>query len=298
MNYKIESRKYLRKRFYGLILPSNITNNYSELGIYGKDVNQRLNDHRKIVIPWLDSVVKLKNKRILEIGCGEGFSTLALAEQGAIVTAIDIDEDFLQTAKSICIGKDMKVDFHLLNACDVGNYFAGKEFDYIIFWASLEHMTIEERMQSMKDTFKMLPVGGLWCIIGSPNRLYYFDSHTSDLPFFHWLPDEIAIKYSVNSLRSDFNNCMRNLTYNPQEKNTLYRWGRGISFHEIELALKPLRELNIVSTLLLYNQNKSFILKLLYEYFLMSKFELYLQNKFPMINPCFFQPYLNLVIRK
>jgi hypothetical protein len=67
--------------------------------------------------------------------------------------------------------------------------FSDRHFDYIIFYASLEHMTIEERMSAMRATWGMLSDGDLWCVIETPNRLWYHDGHTSLLPFYMWLPE-------------------------------------------------------------------------------------------------------------
>src|SRR5688500_14623008 len=55
-----------------------------------------LDGDRSTVIPWLDRVRRLEGLRVLDIGCGTGSSTVALAEQGARVTAIDIDAGALR----------------------------------------------------------------------------------------------------------------------------------------------------------------------------------------------------------
>src|ERR671927_1340389 len=57
---------------------------------WGKDDLQnhlfnRLETNRNMIIPWLDEVKPLQGTSILEIGCGTGASTVALAEQGAAV---------------------------------------------------------------------------------------------------------------------------------------------------------------------------------------------------------------------
>jgi 2-polyprenyl-3-methyl-5-hydroxy-6-metoxy-1,4-benzoquinol methylase len=317
-------RDFVRRIYYNQNIPRHISNNYitlnnddlelikatldanySTLNDNGNDKNsvytildQRLEDHRKVIVPWLDSVRTLKNAKILEIGCGHGTSTLSLAEQGAKVTAIDVDETLLQAAKTRCEIYGLNVEFHKLNAIETSQFFTDGKFDFIIFWAVLEHMTLNERIKAMKDTFYMLPDGGLWCIIGTPNRLHFFDSHTSNLPFFNWLPDELAIKYSLKSTRHEYADSFQNYKGDPDEMLSFYRWGRGVSFHEIELAIKPLNELNIISTLDLFATQRGFILKLISKAYPTQPFEEFLRKQYPSINRCFFKPYLNLIIKK
>lgn len=292
-----KTRDLFRRLYYQKKIPLHIEKNYITVNS-DLEANNRFKDHRMIEIPWLDSVKPLKNSKILEIGCGSGLSTITLAEQGAQVTSIDVNEDYLQVAKKRCEAYGLNVTFYQINATEVYDKLVGTEFDIIVFWAVLEHMTLEERLSAMKDTFSMLPKGGLWCIIGSPNRIHFFDSHTSGLPFFHWLPDELAIKYLQNSNRKEYTNCFQKLTCSQEEMIHFYRWGRGLSFHEIELALQPISKLNIISTLDSFYSKKGIISSFLFKTITKSKFELYLREQYPLINPCFFRPYLNLIIKK
>src|SRR5207247_8303248 len=55
-------------------------------------LTRRLEASRSQIIPWLDDVRPLAGASVLEIGCGTGSSTLALAEQLAVVTAVEFDE--------------------------------------------------------------------------------------------------------------------------------------------------------------------------------------------------------------
>src|ERR1051325_2899198 len=62
---------------------------------FGKDDLQdhlfnRLETNRNMIVPWLDEVRPLQGTSILEIGCGTGASTVALAEQGAEVSGGDV----------------------------------------------------------------------------------------------------------------------------------------------------------------------------------------------------------------
>lgn len=156
----------------------------------------RLHEFREALVPWLDSVHPLDGTRVLEIGCGTGASTLALAEQGAIVTAVDIDRASMQVARDRLSIFGVDADFVEANATEVHRVLEGNHFDIVIFFATLEHLTHGERLAAMRNTWHMLEAGSLWAVVETPNRLWYFDHHTSHLPFFSWLPDDLAFKYS------------------------------------------------------------------------------------------------------
>jgi S-adenosylmethionine-dependent methyltransferase len=203
---------------------------------------RRLDACRNKVIPWLSNAKPLCGSRILEIGCGTGASTVALAEQGADVTAVDVLETSLSVARDRCNVYDLNVDFHCINAIEVHKAFAGQHFDFIIFFATLDHMTHNERIIAMKSTWDMLSAGSYWCLIETPNRLWYYDTHTSRLPFYLWLPDDLAFLYSRFSPRKPFCNLYRGEIDDDSRLDFLRR-GRGVSFHEFELAMKRAGEL-------------------------------------------------------
>jgi ubiquinone/menaquinone biosynthesis C-methylase UbiE len=207
----------------------------------------RLELDRRIVVPWLDQAKRLRDSRILEIGCGTGSSTVALAEQGAKVIGIDIDEDSLAVARDRCSAYGLEAEFHALNASSMSESFGDAVFDFIIFFASLEHMTVAERLAALGDAWRMLPIGGLLAVVETPNRLWYFDGHTSWLPFFNWLPTDLAFRYSAFSPRENFRELYR--ACDPSTEEHFLRRGRGMSFHEFDLAIKPVRELKVVSSL-------------------------------------------------
>ena len=263
-----------------------------------KHLTVRLERDRKFSIPWLDSARSLKDAKVLEIGCGTGASTVALAEQGANVTAIDIDEKAISGAKKRCEIYGLRVDFHHMNSKEVSRVFSMETFDFIIFWASLEHMTHEERMIAMKETWDMLPLGGLWCVTDTPNRLHFYDSHTSYIPFFLWLPDELAIKYARFSPRQKFRDNF--MEYNGEKKYMLdfLRWGRGLSFHEFELTMKPLDQLNIISCMSIFYRRQGFLPFLKSMVSNGYRYESFLHKLFPNIHRGFLQPVLDLIIQK
>jgi S-adenosylmethionine-dependent methyltransferase len=251
----------------------------------------RLDYNRNRIIPWLSSIKKLDALNILEIGCGTGISTLALCEQGAKVTGIDVDEGALKVAKDRLKIAKFNADFYHENACNIKNKFSNKKFDLIIYYAVLEHMTVKERLESLNQAWQMLPKNGFLAVIETPNRLWYYDSHTAALPFYDWLPDELAFYYSKFSKRKVFNTSYKKLS--DDNMNSFIRWGRGASYHEFELAIAPLEELNIVSSLMQFE--KTVLLKCGFKGMKYIKF---LKSNHKNLPNGFCYPYLDILLKK
>ena len=208
-------------------------------------LTKRTDTDRTNIVPWIDRYLDLARAEVLEIGCGTGASTVALAEQGARVVGIDPAEHAVDVARTRCALLDLDVVLHEGNGVDIQSSFADRQFDLIAFSASLEHMTFEERLASLRAAWDLLPARGLLCIVEAPNRLACFDDHTSLLPFFHWLPDDLALRYARFSERRDFGEHYREL-----DESSMFRFlrqGRSVSFHEFQLALD--HDLSVLSCL-------------------------------------------------
>lgn len=256
---------------------------------------RRLAENRYQVIPWLDAARSLDGAAVLEIGCGTGSATVALAEQGANVTAMDIDPEAIAVAELRCRLHGVEAEFVVANAAQLPAAIAGRQFDFVLFFASLEHMTHHERLAAMASTWKMLPSGSLWCVIETPNRLWYFDHHTAHLNFFMWLSDELAADYARFSPRED----VRQLIERADDAVTvLRRAGRGVSFHEFDMALGPARDLKVVSSMPLFFRRHDPALRLRWRLSRDYDFERFLSRLCPGLHPGFLQPTLYLVIRK
>jgi 2-polyprenyl-3-methyl-5-hydroxy-6-metoxy-1,4-benzoquinol methylase len=258
----------------------------------GDSVWQRLDSDREKVVPWLDAAMPLDGKRILEIGCGSGSSTVALAEQGAIVTGIDLDEDALHVARDRCRIYGLTAEFRAMNAQRLTGSFAAGEFDMVIFFACLEHMTIEERLGALGDVWKLLPRNGMLAVVETPNRLWYYDDHTSWLNCYHWLPDELAFHYSRFSPRENFRGMYRK--YDESSREHFQRRGRGMSFHEFDLAIKPVRDLRVVSSLSSFRGLRH----LLRQRRIDRDYKAMLMSMFPGIHGGFFDSDLYLLLEK
>jgi S-adenosylmethionine-dependent methyltransferase len=227
---KIKLQQYLSELYFsdGYLFQDGYLD--SDLGKKDMEdhMRNRLLNFRYQTIPWINSLISFEQSKILEIGCGTGCTTVALAEQGCELTSIDVNDVHIEVAKKRCELYDLSANILAMNATCINEI--NEKFDVIIFSASLEHMTYEERLISIKSAWNMLNKDGFLVVIETPNRLYYFDAHSSLLPFYHWLPDQIAMQYSRFSPREL---CVNNSS----NEMKFMRFGRGVSFHEFEIAL-------------------------------------------------------------
>jgi 2-polyprenyl-3-methyl-5-hydroxy-6-metoxy-1,4-benzoquinol methylase len=258
-------------------------------------VSGRLSKFRNYYVPWINSLKKIRGSSILEIGCGTGASTQALAEQGALVTGIDVDQKALDIATFRLKHSAQHADLLLLNAEHIRDHFKTKQFDMVIFFAALEHMTTDEKISSLGQAYDLLAPGGALLVLEAPNRLWFYDFHTAFLPFYLWLPEDLSIRYAIHSERSLFRNAMTPGT-TPVE---LARWGRGVSYHEFELAGIPAKALSATQGTFQYYLRKNRGKQLLYSLSLNHAYKKILRKMSPAHIPASFrEPFLDLCIIK
>jgi len=254
----------------------------------------RLELFRVWTIPWLDFLIKLDGARILEIGCGTGASTVALAEQGAQVVGLDASTAALVSARDRCAAHGLKAEFVESNATAVGTRFASQRFDAIVFFAVVEHLTWEERIRSLKAAWDLLPANGMLAVIEAPNRLWHVDIHTTNEPFYNWLPDETAIAYTRY-----IDGPSRHLFAEPVEeaKLQLARLGRGVSYHDFVIAWDiPPDHLPVAGYMAKYHERRwhNVIARLSAGH----HYRKLLSSVAPQLHPAFLQPSLDIAFRK
>lgn len=261
-------------------------------------ISGRLNVFRSSAVPWIiDAIGPLKGKRILEIGCGTGSSTVALAEQSAVVTAVEPHSGSLAVAQKRAALHGLNAEFIRGNA----DFALGQSgpVDIIAFFAVLEHMTWSERRTALHQAWQYLSPGGYLIIAETPNRLWYFDDHTSQEHFFMWLPDDIALAYSNRTPRPRFNQLFHSADATDRKTITHFaRWGRGVSYHDFALALEfePER-IPVVSALELYTR-KITRSDFAYRHTIWRRYERLIQALRPDIHPGFFTQYLDIILHK
>lgn len=192
-------------------------------------------------LPWLSRAIELPLGLVLEIGCGTGAKTAVLAQVAATVHACEPSEPHLRATEGrlACLGLDNVELVHgtAADLLDDAERRYGDGVDAIVLYAVLEHMTPAERDDVLRRGWALLRDGGILLVQETPNRLLPFDYHTTGLPFFGYLPDELALRYVDRSPYGHVPEAIRAFS-DPIEG--LYRAGRGASYHEFELALGDL----------------------------------------------------------
>ena len=83
--------------------------------------------------------VQLRGARVLDVGCGGGLLSEALAEAGADVTAIDLAPDLLKIARLHGLESGIRVDYRQVSAEALATEMPGA-FDAITCMEMLEHV--------------------------------------------------------------------------------------------------------------------------------------------------------------
>lgn len=91
------------------------------------------------------------NRKVLEIGCGDGHTTRQLVDQAAEFIAIDPDPESIAKAKESLSG----VDFRVGSGEDLE--FLNNSFDVVLFTKSLHH---QNGPQALIETSRVLREGG------------------------------------------------------------------------------------------------------------------------------------------
>jgi 2-polyprenyl-3-methyl-5-hydroxy-6-metoxy-1,4-benzoquinol methylase len=179
----------------------------------------------------------LSSLNAIEIGGGNGMKSLPWASLFRHYASVDLSETAQQEGREIARACAVKnLEFINANGMEVLTNpqrfgFSG-QFDVLILYAVIEHLTLGEREHVLQAAQRLLIDGGVIVVAEAPNRLVAMDSHTTQLPFFQFLPDDLALRYLNKSPRVEE---LLRANSGRDEVERLYRMGRGVSFHEFEL---------------------------------------------------------------
>jgi 2-polyprenyl-6-hydroxyphenyl methylase/3-demethylubiquinone-9 3-methyltransferase len=189
-----------------------------------------LHEINPLRLDWIDRHAGLKGKSVLDVGCGGGILTEAMAARGATVSGIDLSDKALKVAELHLHESSLKVKYEKVGAEDFAERHAGA-FDVVTCMELLEHVPQPASMvaacarlvrpggQVFFSTINRNPKSYLFAVIGAEYLLRLLPKGTHDYGRFI-KPSELARWCRDAGLRADE---LIGMTYNPLER--VYRLG-------------------------------------------------------------------------
>ncbi len=182
---------------------------------------------RKIGILLREFEIVLSHKKMLDFGCGAGASTLIFLRCGATdVTGVEVDNGLLDIAR-------LRLNDFFQNGYRLARieYIDGQYGEFDIVWAQaiMEHILPDQRRFVLRELWRVLRKDGLLVMLGTPNRLWFREFHTSNLFFVNYLPLDLAVFLARH--------CSRRVSVNQSRQELLSGGFRGCTYWEIARAL-------------------------------------------------------------
>lgn len=206
-----------------------------------------LHDINPLRANYIDQHSPVAQAKLVDIGCGGGILSEAMAQRGAIVTGIDMGEAPLSVAKLHQLESGLEINYLQSTAEDLAEQHAG-QFDIVTCLEMLEH--VPDPTSVVKACAKLCKPGGhlyfstinrnpksyLFSVIGAEYILKLLPKGTHDYNKFI-KPSELASAIREAGLVLD---DMTGMTYNPLSKR--YRLNpNDVDVNYLVHAQKPAR---------------------------------------------------------
>lgn len=120
-------------------------------------------------------VNKIKNKKILELGCGGGQCSIFLSKNGAICSGIDISKKQIEYARKLATRNDVKIDYHIGSGENL-KQFKNTSFDIVLSVFAIQYITNLDKC--FNEVHRILKKNGRF-IFSLDNPLYSIVSPTT-----------------------------------------------------------------------------------------------------------------------
>lgn len=152
-----------------------------------------------------DGDKKIKNKNVLELGCGGGQCSIFLSKKGAVCSGIDISEKQIRYAVKLAKENNVKIDYHVGSGENL-NRFKNNEFDVVL------------------SVFAMQYINNLDKCFDEVNRVLKKDGRfifSLDHPFYS------VISPQTMKIEGNYNHSGLNETIKTSDIIKINQWGEG-----------------------------------------------------------------------
>jgi ubiquinone/menaquinone biosynthesis C-methylase UbiE len=178
---------------------------YENIQPSGGSTGASLNLNRRLAL--ISKYFSLKNKHILDSGCGEGQYVLKFFDYSPHVYGVEYASENVKRFQSLGLHPD-----HVRQGDIEKLAFADQTFDMVLLNEVLEHVPHDWR--ALAEAERVLKPGGFLAVF-SPNRLYPFETHAAEwkktskkipyyFPFIPYLPLGFGRRFLTYHARNYF----------------------------------------------------------------------------------------------
>ena len=170
----------------------------------------------------------VKDKNVLDVGCGEGHGNLYLNDLARHVTGIDIDKRVIDDANKRFSGKN--ITFYKMSGEKLD--FPSNSFDVIISSQSIEHM--KNDIKFLSEVSRVLKNGGIFiCLTPNKFSLVPPGEKMYDAPFYPFHFREYTPSQFYGLLSKYFGEVKKICFYNPDRSLKIIKSSRSKFIYRI-----------------------------------------------------------------
>jgi 2-polyprenyl-6-hydroxyphenyl methylase/3-demethylubiquinone-9 3-methyltransferase len=196
-----------------------------------------LHEINPLRLEWINALVPLAGKRVLDVGCGGGILAEAIAKKGANVKGIDLSEKALKVAELHSLESGVQVNYELIAAEALAAREAD-QYDVVTCMEMLEHVPdpsaivqacatlVKPGGRLFFSTLNRNPKSYLFAIIGAEYMLRLLPRGTHDYAKFI-KPAELS-QFARNANIEV--QALKGMTYNPLTKIYSLNHDTGVNY--------------------------------------------------------------------
>jgi ubiquinone/menaquinone biosynthesis C-methylase UbiE len=134
-------------------------------------------------------VIKLagdvKEKRILDAGCGEGYISRILARKGGQIIGVDNSLEMINIAKRIEEKEKLGIRYEIANVLNLTSRFKKEKFDLVVSVLVFPYFNKNNLVKAIKQTYTVLKKGGEFILAIPHPFLYVLKPKTNWVKFLY-----------------------------------------------------------------------------------------------------------------